>query len=84
MMNPHREKWDDVNAYRLYLGKSSLTLKLIRDLSQSRSYRFSTWASGPVKPSQAPRQASKDLNVMQTVFVAERNRREFRNRCGVA
>ena len=33
----HREKWDDVNAYRLYLGKIVAYIKVDQDLSQSRS-----------------------------------------------
>lgn len=85
MMNPHREKWDDVNAYRLYLGKIVAYIKVDQRPFTEPFASLSLRASGPCQIVSRRLAMSKDLNVMRkTVFVAERNRREFRNRCGVA
>lgn len=85
LMNPHREKWGEVNAYRLYLGKIVAYVRVDQRSFSPPFSNLSLRALGPCRVISRRLAASKDLNAMQkTVAAAERNRQEFKCRRGAA
>ena len=80
MMNPHRERWGDVNAYRLYLGKGVAYVKVDQRNFSEPFAALSLQAGPPCKIVNRRMSTSKDLKAMRkTVAIAERNRALFRS-----
>lgn len=85
LMNPHREKWGEVNAYRLYLGKIVAYIRVDQRPFSEPFAHFSLRAPGPCRTISRRLATSKDLKAMRkTVVFSERNRQESRRRRGVA
>jgi hypothetical protein len=76
MLNPHREKWDGVNAYRLYLGKVVAYVKVDQRPFGPVLASFSLRAPGPCRLITRELAGSNDLKAMRkTVLTAEANRK---------
>ena len=85
MMNPHRERWGDVNAYRLYFGKVVAYVKVDKRNFSEPFAPLSLQAGPPCRIVNRRLSTSKDLKAMQkTAVAAERNRQLLRRRYGSA
>jgi hypothetical protein len=83
LMNPHREKWGDVNAYRLYLGKIVAYVRVDQRPFARPFADFSLRAPGPCRVINRSLATSKDLGVMrETAVAASRNAQDIRRRRG--
>lgn len=83
MMNPHRERWGDVNAYRLYLGKVVAYVKVDKRAFMEPFAPLSLQAGPACRIVNRLISSSKDLKAMRrTVVTAERNRALFRRQRG--
>lgn len=79
MMNPLRERWDSVNAYRLYLGKVVAYVKVDNRSFVEPFRSLSLHAGAPCRIINRQLSTSNDLRAMKnTAVVAEKNRRQFR------
>lgn len=79
MMNPLRERWGDVNAYRLYLGKVVAYVKVDQRSFVEPFSSLSLHAGAPCRIISRQLSTSKDLGAMRkTVVTAEKNRERFR------
>jgi hypothetical protein len=85
LMNPHREKWGDVNAYRLYLGKIVAYIRVDKRPFAQPFAQFSLRAAGPCRIVTRRLATSRDLRVMRrTAVAADRNLQNIRRRRGAA
>lgn len=83
MMNPHKERWDGVNAYRLYFGKVVAYVKVDKRNFSETFEPLSLQAGSPCRIVNRQLSTSKDLKAMRkTAIAAERNRQLFRRRYG--
>lgn len=81
LMNPHRERWGDVNAYRLYLGKIVAYIKIDQRSFNETFSKFSLRSSDPLRIISRSFAASKDLAAMQkTAIASHRNLFALRKR----
>lgn len=70
LMNPYRERWDGVNAYRLYLGKVVAYVKFDQ-LSFSEPFaKFSLRSTGPLRIISRSLAESNDLIAMRKTAIA--------------
>lgn len=78
LLNPHRERWDGVNAYRVYLGRVVAYIKVDKQPFTEPFASLGLRASGPCKLVTRELLRSNDLKAMrQTALVSEANRRSF-------
>ena len=85
LMNPHRQRLDQVNAYRLYLGKIVADIRVDQRPFSEPFAHLSLRAPGPCRTISRRLAASKDLKVMRkTVNFSEQNRHEFSSHRGVS
>lgn len=85
VMNPIRERWSDVNAYRLYLGKVVAYVKVDKRNFAEPFASLSLQAGPPCRIVNRKLSTSKDLRAMRkTVAASERNRQLFHRRRGAA
>lgn len=70
LMNPHRERWGEVNAYRLYLGKVVAYIRVDKRPLQAPFSGFSLRAAGPCRIISRRLATSKDLKAMRHTAVA--------------
>lgn len=70
LMNPHRERWDGVNAYRLYLGKVVAYVKFDKRAFSNTFEQFSLRSSAPLRIISRSLASSKDLNAMRKTAIA--------------
>lgn len=83
LMNPHRERWGEVNAYRLYLGKIVAYVRVDQRPFVEPFANFSLRTLGPCRVISRRLATSNDLKAMRkTIVVAERNRQEFKRSFG--
>ena len=81
MLNPHREHWEGVNAYRLYLGKVVAYVKVDNRPFAEPFSSLSLRSGSPCRIVTRELSTSKDLIAMKrTVAVAEQNRQHFRSK----
>jgi hypothetical protein len=79
ILNPHRERWGNVNSYRLYLGKVVAYIKVDKRPFESSFANLSLQSAGECRIVSRKLSQSKDLNaVRKTVGAAERNKQNFR------
>jgi hypothetical protein len=74
LLNPHREKWAGINAYRLYFGKVIAYVRVDQRPFEQPFSEFSLRAPGPCRIVTRRLAESKDLKVMRrTAVAADRN-----------
>ncbi len=79
VMNPHRERWGDVNAYRLYLGKVVAYVRVDRRPFSEQFSAISLRSEGPCRIVSRRLATSKDLDAMRKTAVAsDQNLSDFR------
>lgn len=79
IINPQRERWGDVNAYRLYLGKVVAYVKVDQRSFVEPFSSLSLHAGAPCRIISRQLSTSKDLRAMRrTVLTAEENRERLR------
>lgn len=75
LLNPHRETWSGVNAYRLYLGRVVAYVRVDKRPFEPPFSTLSLQSSGPCRIVARELSRSKDIEVMRkTVRIAEANR----------
>ena len=85
LMNPYRERWGDVNAYRLYLGKIVAYVRVDHRPFSEPFASFSMRSNTPCRVISRRLATSKDLSAMRrTAVTSERNRNAFIARRGAA
>lgn len=85
LMNPHKERWGDVNAYRLYLGKVVAYIKVDKRNFAEPFASLSLQTGPPCRIINRELSTSKDLKAMRkTVLASEQSRRLFRRQRGAA
>lgn len=85
MLDPYPERWDGVNAYRLYLGRMVAYIKVDKQPFRTPFAKLSLQADGPCQIVSRNFSASKDLQVMKrTAITSARNSSTFRGRRGTA
>lgn len=78
LMNPHREKWDGVNSYRLYLGKVVAYVKVDQQQFSDPLASLSLQANGPCVLVTRNLAGSNDIKAMRkTARTSEVNRQAF-------
>lgn len=81
MMNPYRERWDGVNAYRLYLGKIIAYVKFDKRSFSETFEKFSLRNADPLRIISRSLAVSKDLVAMrETAIASHRNLYALRSR----
>lgn len=79
MLNPRRERWDGVNAYRLYLGRIIAYVKMDKRSFRDPLKGLSLQAPGPCHVLSRDLANSNDLRAIKyTVFASEQNRKSYR------
>lgn len=85
MLDPYLERWDNVNAYRVYLGRVIAYIKVDRQPFRDPLANLSLQAEGPCQVVTRNFASSKDLHAMKLTAVrSARNRVTFRGRHGAA
>lgn len=80
-MNPYPERWDGVNAYRLYLGKIIAYVKFDKRPFSETFAKFSLRNSEPLRIIGRSLAVSEDLVAMrETAIASHRNLSALRNR----
>jgi hypothetical protein len=83
LLNPHREKWDGINAYRLYLGKIVAYVKVDQRPFGEPLASLSLRAPGPCRLITRELSRSNDIQAMRkAVITAEANRQALQERRG--
>lgn len=81
VLNPHREKWGGINAYRIYLGKVVAHIKVDQRPFAQPFASMSLQASGPCRLVTRALSHSKDIVAMQEIVItAESNRKVQKGR----
>jgi hypothetical protein len=79
LLNPHRERWDGVNAYRFYLGAVLAYVKVDRRPFIEPLASQSLQSPGPCRLILRELQGSNDIMAMRkTIITAEANRQALR------
>lgn len=78
LLNPHRERWGSVNAYRIYLGKVVVHIKVDMRPFPEPFTSFSLRTGLPCRIISRKMAASKDLTAMRkTTVMSAQNRQQF-------
>ncbi|MCX7173490.1 MAG: hypothetical protein NT159_06140 [Proteobacteria bacterium] len=78
LLNPHRERWGDINAYRLYLGKVVAYVKVDQRPFLAPFATFSLRTGLPCRIISRRLAPSNDIIAMRkTIGAAERNRQQL-------
>lgn len=81
LLNPRRERWDGVNAYRLYLGKVVAYVKFDQRPFSDTFAKCSLRSSEPLRIISRRFATSKDLGAMRkTAMASHKNLTTLRNR----
>jgi len=81
ILDPHLERWDNVNAYRVYLGRVIAYIKVDRQPFRVPFANLSLQAEGPCQVVARNFAGSKYFQVMRrTAFMSAENRAAFRGR----
>ena len=81
LMNPYRERWDGVSAYRLYLGRIVAYVKFDQRSFSETFAKFSLRSSEPLRIISRSLAVSKDLVAMRkTAIASHRNLSALRSR----
>jgi hypothetical protein len=79
LLNPHAEQWNDIHAYRVYLGKIIAYIKVDKRPFTEPLSLLSLRSSAPCLIVNRTLSTSKDLAAMRkTVITAENNHNRFR------
>lgn len=85
MLDPYPERWDGVNAYRLYLGRVVAYVKVDKQPFRAPFANLSLQADGPCQIVSRNFAESKDLRAMKHTAVASaKNHAALRGRRGAA
>lgn len=84
LMSPHQERWGTIEAYRLYLGKVVVYIKVDDRAFEEPFSVLSLRAGGPCRIVVRQLSTSKDLQVMQKVARAARKPKSARQAGGGA
>jgi hypothetical protein len=83
LLNPHRERWAGVNAYRLYLGKTVAYVKFDQRPFSDEFAKFSLRSLEPLRIIGRSLASSKDLyTIRKIVMSTQKNLTRLRNRKG--
>jgi hypothetical protein len=75
MLDPYRERWDHVNAYRLYLGRTVAYIKVDKRPFQGSLAKTALSSAPPVMMVTRELLASKDITVMRNIVIATESMR---------
>ena len=85
ILDPYPERWDNVKAYRVYLGRVVAYIKVDKQPFREPFSRLSLQAQGPCQVIARSFSQSKDLQAMKRTAVASaRNRYTYRGGRGAA